>query len=160
MNLHSRKVHPITQQIGHLSPQSVEFVELFDSYGRLSQKMSGWQEIVFHFDEQTGICRFMGVDVYIGTPQSNELLFGTDCEGLSEAWNTDDLWSVILPFCETVLSLSQNRSYIPIVRIDCLEQNETHSRVHFFSLNHFDYFHRTWMMEVSSLANPTTFLEH
>lgn len=160
MNLRSHKVHPIIQRIGHLSPQAVEFTELFNSYGNLSLKMSGWQEIVFHFDEQSGICRFMGVDVYIGTPQSNELLFGTDCEGLCEIWNTDDLWSVILPFCETVLSLSQNRSYIPIVRIDCLELNETHSRVHFYSLSQFDYFHRTWMMEVSSLAKPTTFLEH
>ena len=93
----------------------------------------------FPFDEQTGICRFMGVDVYIGTPQSNELLL-EQIVRLSEAWNTDDL-VLILPFCETVLSLSQNRSYIPIVRIDCLEQNEIIPE-YFFSLNQFDYFHR------------------
>lgn len=159
MQLQSKTLS-LLQKIGHLSPQSVDFSTIFSNASASGHAINGWQEIVFRVNPETGICQFRGIDVYIGTPLHHELLFGTDCSEMIESWTTDDLWSTILPFCETVLSLSQSRSYIPIVRIEWTQVGRQHPLVHFFSLNQFDYHHRTWMTEVSSLAQPTTFLEH
>ena len=114
----------------------------------------GWQEIVFEvYPARLGI-QFKGVEVYWGNSDQRFVLFGSDCDGIESHIGQSDFWTLLLPFCETVLSLSQHIEFAPLIRVDWCTQNQTNPTTFFFQLSNFNYTTLQWTNIVPSLATP------
>ena len=114
----------------------------------------GWQEIVFQIETDSPILSFKGVEVYWGSAEQRAVLFGSDCEGIQSHIGKPEFWTLLLPFCETVLSLSQHVQFAPLIRIDWCLPHQTHPTTFFFQLNNFNYTTLQWTSIVPSLATP------
>ncbi len=129
---------------------SIPFEQWFDS----ADPFKGWQEIVFELDVMTNRIAFKGVDVFWGTATQKRVLFGSDCRGIDAHLGERDFWTLLLPFCETVLSLTQHTDFVPMIRVDCVSVQDKYPQTHFFELPSFDYVSLTWTHPVYSLATP------
>ncbi len=129
---------------------SIPFEQWFCS----AEPFKGWQEIVFELNVATNSITFNGVDVFWGTATQKRVLFGSDCRGIDAHLGDRDFWTLLLPFCETVLSLTQHTDFIPMIRVDCVSTEHKYPNTHFFQLPSFDYMSLTWTHPVLSLATP------
>lgn len=124
----------------------------------------GWQEIVFALtleaniqDSASNPITFQGIDVFWGNAEHHSMLFGSDCAGLQQEIGKHDFWTLLLPFCETVLSLSQHSNFAPLIRVDVFQDRDSvaqHPQTFFFQLPNFNYQTLEWSHLVPSLATP------
>ena len=126
----------------------------FDKWLANGQHSKGWQEIVFTVQGFEPHINFDGVEVYWGSAEQKAVLFGSDCKGIQTQIGKPDFWTLLLPFCETVLSLSHHAQFAPLIRVDWQVPNQQHPSTFFFELNNFDYSTLRWTTLVPSLATP------
>lgn len=147
---HSSFVHRSFLEQGLVLGPVVPFEHWFGSAG----PFKGWQEIVFELDVTTKSIAFNSVDVFWGTATQKSILFGSDCRGLDAHLGERCFWTLLLPFCETVLSLTQHMDFVPVIRVDCVSAQRQYLQTYFFELPSFDYLSLTWTLPVDSLATP------
>lgn len=129
-----------------------------------SSSLFGWQEIAFAItletrshEMRTNPIVFQGIDVFWGNAEYHSMLFGSDCAGLQQEIGKRDFWTLLLPFCETVLSLSQHSNFAPLIRVDVSLDTDVvdqHPQTLFFQLPNFNYQTLEWSHLVPSLATP------
>lgn len=119
-----------------------------------SDNHRGWQEIVFEIGPNRADIQFKGVEVYWGSCEQRAVLFGSDCDGIESHIGQPDFWTLLLPFCETVLSLSQHIDFAPLIRVDWCAERQKHPTTFFFQLSNFNYTTLQWTNIVPSLATP------
>ena len=117
-------------------------------------RIQGWQEIVFQVQSTTPELTFKGVEVYWGSAEQKAVLFGSDCHGIQTHIGQPEFWTLLLPFCETVLSLSGHIHFAPLIRVDWSLPQQIHPTTFFFQLNNFNYSTLQWTSIVPSLATP------
>ena len=126
----------------------------FEKWCGSSPHCRGWQEIVFSIHPTRTSIQFQGVDVFWGNAAQKAVLFGSDCSGIQSKIGQRDFWTLLLPFCETVLALSQHSEFAPMIRVDTYQVEGDYPTSHFFELPNFDYATLEWSHLVPSLATP------
>ena len=126
----------------------------FEHWCGTSSQCRGWQEIVFSIHAMSSSIQFEGVDVFWGNADQKAVLFGSDCDGIQSQIGQRDFWTLLLPFCETVLALSQHSEFAPVIRVDSYQTADDYPISHFFELPNFDYVTLEWAHLVPSLATP------